>query len=163
MSLGGSAYALVITGKSIKNGSVTTKDIRNRSLTGNDMRGDSIGGDAIKESTLGPVPSAFLAGGARFAVVNAGGQAVRGRDVSSVARTSAGRYQVIFNGDVRGCAYFATVGDESASGAAAEQPDQRQLAGLERERRGRAHRERQQRHRARPPVPPDRHVLIRSG
>jgi hypothetical protein len=116
MSLGGSAYALVITGKSIKNGSVTNKDINNRSLTGNDIRKDSIGGGAIDEATLGPVPSAFLAGGgSRFAVVNAGGQAVRGRDVSSAARTSEGRYQVIFNGDVRSCAYFATVGDESAS------------------------------------------------
>jgi hypothetical protein len=116
MSLGGSAYALVITGKSIKNGTITTKDIRNRSLSGSDMRPDGVGGGAIKESTLGPVPNAFLAGGAsRFAVVNAGGQAVRGRDVSSAARTSEGRYQVIFNGDVRNCAYFATIGDESAS------------------------------------------------
>jgi len=116
MSLSGGAYALVITGKSIKNGSVTNKDIRNHSLTGNDLRRDSVGGRAINEGTLGPVPSAFLAAGAsRFAVVNAGGQAVRGRDVSSAARTSEGRYQVIFNGDVRNCAYYATVGDESAS------------------------------------------------
>jgi hypothetical protein len=116
MSLGGSAYALVITGKSIKNGTVTTRDIRNHSLTGTDMRRDRIGGGSIKESTLGPVPSAYLAtGSARFAVVNASGQAVRGRSISSVARTSEGRYQVIFNGDVRGCAYFATVGDPSAA------------------------------------------------
>ena len=116
MSLGGSAYALVITGKSIRNGSVTNKDIRNHSLTGNDMRRDSVGGGAIEESSLGPVPTSFLTlGASRFAVVNAGGQAVRGRDVSSVARTSQGRYQVIFSGDVRNCAYFATIGDESAS------------------------------------------------
>lgn len=116
MSLSGGAYALVITGKSIKNGSITNKDVHNRTLTGNDMRKDSVGGGAIDEATLGPVPSAFLAAGAsRFAVVNAGGQAVRGRDVSSAARTSEGRYQVIFNGDVRNCAYYATVGDESAS------------------------------------------------
>jgi hypothetical protein len=117
-SLSGSAYAaLVITGKSIKNGTVTTRDIRNRSLSGLDMRRDGVGGSAIKESTLGPVPSSFLTGGAgRFAVVNANGQAVRGRDISSVARTSEGRYQVIFGGDVRSCAYFATVGDPSASG-----------------------------------------------
>jgi hypothetical protein len=116
MSLGGSAYALVITGKSIKNGTVTNKDIRNRSLSGSDVRPDGLGGGAIKESSLGPVPSAFIAGGGtRFAVVNAGGQAVRGRDVSSAARTSEGRYQVIFSGDVRSCAYFATIGDESAS------------------------------------------------
>jgi hypothetical protein len=116
MSLGGSAYALVITGKSIKNGTVTNKDIRNHSLSGSDVRPDGLGGGAIKESSLGPVPTAFLAGGGtRFAVVNAGGQAVRGRDVSSAARTSEGRYQVIFSGDVRSCGYFATVGDESAS------------------------------------------------
>jgi hypothetical protein len=116
MSLGGSAYALVITGKSIRNNTVTTKDIRNRNLSGRDMRRDGVGGGSVKESSLGTVPSSFITlGAARFAVVNAGGQAVRGRDVSSVARTSAGRYQVIFNGDVRNCAYFATVGDESAS------------------------------------------------
>ena len=64
MSLSGGAYALVITGKSIKNGSVINKDVRNRTLTGNDMRKDSVGGGAIDEATLGPVPSAFLAAGA---------------------------------------------------------------------------------------------------
>jgi hypothetical protein len=127
MSLGGSAYALVITGKQIRNGSVTgkdirnrsltTKDVRNRTLTGRDVRRDRLGGGSIDESTLGAVPAAFVAhGGARFAVVNGGGQLARGRDVSSVARTGDGRYQVIFNADIRGCAYFATVGNESAAG-----------------------------------------------
>jgi hypothetical protein len=117
MSLGGSAYALVITGKSIRNGSVTAKDIRNRSLTGTDVRRDKIGGGSVKESSLATVPSAFTAhGGARYAVVNANGQLSRGRDVSSVARTGNGRYQAIFNADIRGCAYFATVGETSAAG-----------------------------------------------
>jgi hypothetical protein len=126
MSLGGSAYALVVTGKQIRNNSVTGKDIRNRSLasrdirnrtlSGIDVRTDKIGGAAVKESSLGTVPSAFVAhGGQRYAVVNAGGQVVRNRDVSSAARTGDGRYQVIFNADVRNCAYFATVGHESAS------------------------------------------------
>jgi len=116
MSLSGGAYALVITGKTVKNGSLTTKDIRNHSLTGSDVRKDKLGGGAIKESTLGAVPVSFLSsGGTRFAVVNAGGQAVRGRDISSVARTSEGRYQVIFNTNVRSCGYFATIGDASAS------------------------------------------------
>ena len=116
MSLGGSAYALVVTGKQIRNNTVTGKDIRNRSLTGNEIRRDKIGGASIKESTLGPVGTAFIAhGGARYAVVTGGGQQVRGRDVSSVARTGDGRYQVIFNADIRNCAYFATVGDESAA------------------------------------------------
>jgi hypothetical protein len=137
LSLGGSAYAIVITGKSIRNNSVTGKDIRNRSLTsrdirnrtvrskdvrnrtltGRDVRRNRLGGRAIKEGTLGVVPSAFTAhGGARFAVLSGGGQVVRGRDVSSAARTGDGRYQVIFNADIRGCAYFATIGDESAAG-----------------------------------------------
>lgn len=116
MSLGGSAYALVVTGKQIRNNTVTAKDVRQRSLTGNDIRKDKLGGGSIKESSLGPVGTALVAhGGARYAVVNAGGQLARGRDISSVARTGNGRYQVIFNADIRSCAYFATVGDASAA------------------------------------------------
>ena len=116
MSLGGSAYALVVTGKQIRNNTVTGKDVRNRSLTGREFRRDKLGGRSIDEGTLATVPGALVAhGGSRFAVVNAGGQLVRGRDVSSVARTGDGRYQVIFNADIRGCAYFATVGDASAA------------------------------------------------
>jgi hypothetical protein len=114
VAMGGSAYALVVTGKSIKNGTVTNKDLKDRSVIGNDVNENSIGGGAIKESSLSTVNASFLSfGGARQAVVNGGGQLVRGRDAQS-ARTSAGRYQVIFGGDVRGCAYFATVGDPSA-------------------------------------------------
>jgi|SRR5215211_6345205 len=117
MSLGGSAYALVITGKQIKNGTVTGADIRNLSLTGNDIARDRIGGGSIKESTLGVVPAALLAhGAARFAVVGGGGLLRRGRDVSSGARTGRGRYRVIFSADIRSCAYFATIGDPSAAG-----------------------------------------------
>jgi hypothetical protein len=117
MSLGGSAYALVVTGKQIRNNTVTGKDIRNRSLTGREVRADKLGGRSIKESSLGPVGTALVAhGGARYAVVTDGGQLARGRDISSVARTGDGRYQVIFNADIRGCAYFATVGHESAAG-----------------------------------------------
>jgi hypothetical protein len=115
MAMGGSAYALVVTGKSIRNGTVTGKDLRNRSITGNDSRRDSIGGGSIKESTLGPVPQAILAhASVRFAVINGGGQLVRGRNAQA-ARTGAGRYQVIFETNIRGCAYFATVGGPSAS------------------------------------------------
>ncbi|MGH2716112.1 MAG: hypothetical protein ACRDM7_19955 [Thermoleophilaceae bacterium] len=117
MSLGGSAYALVVTGKQIRNNSVTAKDIRNRSLTGNEVRRDRLGGGSIKESSLGPVGTALVAhGGARFAVLTGGGQLVRGRDISSVARTGDGRYQVIFNADIRGCGYFATIGNPGAGG-----------------------------------------------
>jgi hypothetical protein len=62
------------------------------------------------------VPQALLAhGSARFAVVNGGGQIVRGRGATA-ARTGNGRYQVIFGSDIRGCGYFATIGDPSAAG-----------------------------------------------
>lgn len=51
------------------------------------------------------------------AVVGPIGQNVRGRGVTSVARTdNPGRYQVIFNRDVRGCVYSATVGDVGGDG-----------------------------------------------
>ena len=116
MAMGGSAYALVITSGSIKNNTIKSVDVRNHSLLGKDVRSNGIGGGAIKESTLGTVPGALLAhGSARFAVVNAGGQQVRGRGTTSVARTAEGRYQVIFNADVRGCGYYATIGGPTAA------------------------------------------------
>ena len=120
LTLGGSAYALVVTGKTIRNNSVTNADIRQRTLTGNDMRRDKVGGGSIKESSLGTVPSSSLAGiaggSARFAVVGGGGALRRGRGIRSVARTGPGRYQVIFQSDVRNCGYYATIGDPSAAG-----------------------------------------------
>jgi hypothetical protein len=116
MALGGSAYALVITGASIKNGTVTGADIKNRSLSGSDIALNRVGGGAIKESTLGTVPSASVSDGvARYAVASGAGVVARSRGVSSVARTSEGRYQVIFDRDVRNCAYFATIGDIGAA------------------------------------------------
>jgi hypothetical protein len=117
MALGGSAYALVITGASIKNGSITGKDIKSRSIAGTDIAKNRVGGNAVKESSLGTVPSASLADGlTRFAVVTGDGVSARSRGVGSVTRTSAGRYQVIFDRDVRNCAYFATIGDTGAAG-----------------------------------------------
>ena len=114
VALGGSAYALTITGASIVNGSVRGADIKNYSLTGKDVKKDGIGGVTVKESRLGPVPQADAISHA--AVVTSLGQLVRGRGVTSAARTDVGRYQVIFDRDVRGCFYNATVGDVSAVG-----------------------------------------------
>jgi len=112
VALGGSAYAaLVVTGKNVKNGSLTGSDLKNRSVHGSKLGADSIGGGSIKESTLGPVQAL-----AHSAVVTSAGVLARGRGIASVARTAAGRYQVIFDRDVRGCVYTATVGDVSAAG-----------------------------------------------
>jgi hypothetical protein len=117
VALGGSAYALVITGRSIRNGTVEGSDIKNRALASRDIKPNSVGGVAILESRLGPVPAAQQADGpTRFAVVSGAGVLARGRNVASVTRTGEGRYQVIFNRDVRGCAYLATIGDAGAAG-----------------------------------------------
>ena len=116
MAMGGSAYALVVTSGSIKNNTIRSLDVRNGGLLGKDIRVDGVGGRAIKESTLATVPGALVAEGiTHFAVVNAGGQQVRARGTTSAARTAEGRYQVIFNRDVRGCAYFATIGGPTAA------------------------------------------------
>jgi hypothetical protein len=116
MAMGGSAYALVVTSGSIKNNTIRSADVRNGALLGKDFRKDGVGGGAIKESSLGTVPSAVLAhGSTHFAVVNAGGQQVRARGTTSASRTAEGRYQVIFDRDVRGCAYYATVGGPTAA------------------------------------------------
>jgi hypothetical protein len=107
LSLGGVSYGLAT-------GSIDGREIRNNTITFKDVRKDKLGGGSIKESTLATVPSAFLShGSARFAVVNAGGQLVRGRNASA-ARTAEGRYQVIFEANVRSCAYFATIAGPSA-------------------------------------------------
>jgi hypothetical protein len=91
-------------------------DVRNGGLLGKDLHRDSVGGRAIKESTLGLVNASILTqGAAHFAVVNAGGQQVRARGTTSSARTAEGRYQVIFDRDVRSCAYYATVGGPTAA------------------------------------------------
>lgn len=116
MAMGGSAYALVVTSASIRNNTIRSVDVRNGGLLGKDFRKDGVGGGAIKESSLSTVPGALVAhGSSRFAVVNGQGQQVRARGTTSAARTAEGRYQVIFDADVRGCGYYATVGDPSAA------------------------------------------------
>jgi hypothetical protein len=140
-ALGGSAYALTVTGANIRNGSITGADVKNRSLRGTKFQLNSIGGNAIKpsalksgsfpgrvlqansvtggqinESTLGPVPEST---GAQYqAVVNAAGQLVSGRGVAAngVARTAVGTYQITFDQAVGACAYSGTLAN-SAGGA----------------------------------------------
>ena len=116
MAMGGSAYALVVTSGSIKNNTIRGVDVRNGGLLGKDFRKNGVGGGAIKESSLSAVPSSFLtAGSAHYAVVNGGGQSVRNRGITSAARTAEGRYQVIFDADIRGCGYYATIGGPTAA------------------------------------------------
>jgi hypothetical protein len=119
VSLGGVSYGLatgVIDSREVRDNTLRSRDVRNRGLTGQDLGVNRVGGGAIKESTLGTVPSASVTDGtARYAAVTSAGLLARGRSVSSAARTSEGRYQVIFDRDVRNCAYLATIADAGAA------------------------------------------------
>jgi hypothetical protein len=55
-----------------------------------------------------------IAAGDRSAVISKDGDLVRGVGVTSSRRVAAGRYQVIFDKDVRNCVYNATVGNAGA-------------------------------------------------
>ena len=63
VSLGGVSFgaAVVITGKSIKNNTVSTKDLKNNDIRGKDVRNNSLTGSDINESRLGQVFSATSA------------------------------------------------------------------------------------------------------
>ena len=123
VSLGGVSYAVAtIDSADIVNGSIRNRDFKDGTLRGQEAKPDGFGPNAIKEQALdagklGRVPLAGVADGiVHHAVVSDVGATVRGRGVTSSAQIEVGRYQVIFDRDVRQCAYFATLGDESASG-----------------------------------------------
>jgi hypothetical protein len=123
VSLGGVSYAVAtIDSADIVDGSIRNRDFKNGTLRGQEAKADGFGPNAIKEQSLDAtklkqVPSAVVADGVvRHAVISDVGATVRGRGVASSAQTGVGQYQVIFDRDVRLCTYFATLGDESASG-----------------------------------------------
>jgi hypothetical protein len=112
-ALGGTSYALAtgsITSREILNGTIRNPDFKDGTLRGQEFKRDSLGGGAIKESTLGTVPSAGVANGLTLrVVVAANGARSNDRGVVSTAKTAEGRYQVIFDRDVRGCVAAATL------------------------------------------------------
>jgi hypothetical protein len=123
VSLGGVSYAVATIGSDdIINGSIRNRDFKDGTLRGNEAKPDGFGPNAIKEqsldaSKLKQVPAAILADGVtRHAVISNVGATVRARAVASSAKSGTGQYVVVFDRDVRLCAYFATLGDESASG-----------------------------------------------
>jgi hypothetical protein len=124
VALGGVSYGFAtgaISGREIRNGTITTKDVRDRGLRGTKLQRDSVGPNAVKEESLnslklGAVTNSVVAhGSAHHAVISSGGAAVRARGLASAARTGTGAYQAIWDRDVRQCAYVATLGDESAA------------------------------------------------
>jgi hypothetical protein len=123
VALSGVAYAAATIGSDdIIDGSIRNRDFKDGTLRGNEAKPNGFGGGAIKERSLaagelGKVNSAATADGlARHGVISNIGTLVRGRGITSASKTGDGQYQVIFDADVRNCTYFATLGDESASG-----------------------------------------------
>jgi hypothetical protein len=127
VALSGVSYAVATIGSDdIVNGSIRNRDFKDGTLRGNEAKPDGFGPNAIKEQVLdsskfnaakiGKVTGAAVADGlTRHGVVSSAGALVRGRGVTSAAKTGLGQYQVVFDVDVRNCTYFATLGDESAS------------------------------------------------
>jgi hypothetical protein len=127
VALSGVSYAVATIGSDdIINGSIRNRDFKDGTLRGQEAKPDGFGPNAIKEQVLdssklnaakiGKVGSSAVADGiTRHGVVSSVGGLVRGRGITSAARTGAGQYQVVFDVDVRNCTYFATLGDESAA------------------------------------------------
>jgi hypothetical protein len=127
VALSGVSYAVATVNSSdIVNGSIRNRDFKDGTLRGNEAKPDGFGPNAIKEqvldasklnaSKIGKVAASGVADGlARHVVVTPAGATVRGRGVTSTARTGQGQYLAVFDVDVRNCAYFATLGDESAA------------------------------------------------
>ncbi len=123
VALSGVAYAAATIGSDdIINGSIRNRDFKDGTLRGNEAKPNGFGGGAIKERSLaagefGKVNSAATADGlARHGVISNIGTLVRGRGITAASKTGDGQYLAVFDVDVRNCTYFATLGDESASG-----------------------------------------------
>ena len=125
VAMSGVSYALAtgsIGTREIANGSILNRDFKDGTLRGQEFKPDSLGPNAVKEQVLdstklGTVNNSLLAEGVtRQVVVAVNGSTVRGRGVAATGSTGEGQYQAIFDRDVRNCVYFATLGDESASG-----------------------------------------------
>jgi len=115
VALGGTSYAAIKIGaRNLKTGSVGTRAVKNATLSGRDMRRAGLSGREINEGRLGSVP--LTEGLSHWAVIRASdGAATRSRGATSATRFALGRYQVIFNRDVRGCAFLATLGNTDAT------------------------------------------------
>jgi hypothetical protein len=112
------ALVLAVTGTAIAlpgRNSVNGQDIKNGAIKSLDIRDNNLRGDDIRESTLGPVPSADHSNDVLWAVVTnpaAPGNASLARSGQSgtTVAESGGAVQVNFGRDVSKCAWNATRG-----------------------------------------------------
>jgi len=72
-------------------------------------------GPAGPAGAAGPAGPKGDSATALWAVVDQNGTLVRNKGASSALKLSTGQYQVVFNQDVTGCSYQATVGDPGSN------------------------------------------------
>lgn len=131
-ALGGTSYALAvgsIGSEEIRNGSIRNVDFKDGTLRGQEFKRDSLGGGAVKEQSLDgtklpqvadakkadtATTATTAAGLTRQLLVAANGTKSNDRGgVVSSAKLADGRYQVIFDADVRSCALSATLVEQA--------------------------------------------------
>jgi hypothetical protein len=134
-ALGGTSYAALsantVNSRTIQNGTIRNEDFKDGTLRGAEFKRDSLGGGAIKEEALDATKIANVRSATRattadsaasadratvaagitrqVAVSSDGTRALDRGGVVSVTKTATGRYQVIFDADVRACLPSATL------------------------------------------------------
>lgn len=95
VALSGTAVAAgLVTGRDIKNNSVTTADVKNSTLRGKDIKNNQV---SLADLTPGARSAATKQNKPLFAVVDAAGNLVRGNGVVDVTPDGAGFYFVEFS------------------------------------------------------------------
>jgi hypothetical protein len=137
VALGGTSYAaLTITGKQVRNNSLTGKDIKNlksadvanRSLLAEDFRSGALPqGPQGPQGPTGPAGAPGAPATKQFAYIRwtapTAVQVQYGAGVTSVARVGTGEYEVAFTRDVAGCAAQANPGTGAPVGDASLNTD----------------------------------------
>ena len=100
-------------GTAVAANQITSKDIAKNAVGGSEIKPDAVKGKHVKESTLGPVPTASKANNVLWAVVNnPNGQpnanVVRAGQDATIAIEGGAVVEVDFGRDVTNCVYSAT-------------------------------------------------------
>jgi hypothetical protein len=116
--------------KQIKPAAVKSADLAPGAVDSVKIRDDGVTGTDVAESTLGKVPAATTAdsattaeraGNVHAAVVGDDGTLVPGQSLDAVSSTRlfTGAYEVIFDRNISGCAYVASIGEPGSTGGTA--------------------------------------------
>jgi hypothetical protein len=133
IALSGASYAAIIIPRNsvgplqLKANAVNTSKVLNGSLLRADFKAGQIpagpagpagaAGPAGPAGAAGPAGPAGAAATSLWAVVDQNGTLIRNKGVASAQKIGTGDYQVVFNQDVTGCSYQATVGSPGTTQA----------------------------------------------